>query len=113
MASRVAPAYPRAMKTRWAAARTNSRFRSTCSTRRNRLGMPKLNTDGIWMSTVSEVPPSELQRAEPPVQHRPVGLTRRVTDHVDQRAQPQHAAVVGRLGRLDMQLAVEGVALVH
>ena len=53
----------------------------------------------------------ELQGGESPVQHLPVGLA----DGVDQRSQRQHpAAPVGqRARRLDVQLAVERVALVH
>src|SRR5260370_39444109 len=52
MASRVAPVYPLSMKTRRAAARTASRFRSTISVRRNLVGMMRLNTVDIEMSMV-------------------------------------------------------------
>ena len=57
---------------------------------------------------------SELQRGEPPVEHLVVGI-RGARGRVDQRAELEHAAAaVGqRNGAVDVQLAVERVALVH
>src|SRR3984957_17076065 len=54
----------------------------------------------------------ELQRSETPVQDL-AWLVLRVAERVDQRPQSQYPAAVGRLGGFDVQLAVEGVALVH
>ena len=53
IASRLAPAYPRAKNTRRAAARTSSRFRATCSARRS-LDTITLDMNTIQMSTLSK-----------------------------------------------------------
>src|SRR5277367_1896401 len=56
--------------------------------------------------------PLELQRSEMPIQDL-AWLVLRVAERVDQRPQSKYPAAVGRLGGFDVQLAVEGVALVH
>ena len=104
-----------AAATRWAWASTFAREKSGGpSGRPVRWARPLLPHIDVAELTppIVLVAPSELQCAESPVQHRAVRFTR-FADGVDQRPQPQHPPVVGRLGRLDVQLAVQGVTLVN